>query len=98
VSERVEKLLEFVRANDRVCPLPDHWDQVWRLIKGNGFDRPAGGPGPPLILAGWWASDDGDKRARLAEHIRWAADHGALDVVEAHLRGLPEKQWHHERD
>jgi hypothetical protein len=35
---------------------------------------------------------------RLERHLRWAADHGALDAVDRLLRALPESEWHHLRD
>jgi hypothetical protein len=38
------------------------------------------------------------KMLRLAEHIEWAADHGALDSAATFLRGLREDEWFHLSD
>ncbi len=35
------------------------------------------------------------KMLRLAEHIEWAAQHGALESVARFLRDLREEDWHH---
>lgn len=35
------------------------------------------------------------KMLRLAEHIEWAAKHGALESVASFLRGLCEEDWFH---
>jgi hypothetical protein len=35
------------------------------------------------------------KMLRLAEHIQWAAQHGALSAVSVFLRGLREEDWFH---
>jgi len=32
---------------------------------------------------------------RFREHIEWASEHGALDVVHDFLAGLKEEDWHH---
>ena len=47
-------LLEFVRTNERVCPQPQRWNELWKMLPnrkriGNGWDPPL-----PLILAAWW--------------------------------------------
>ena len=93
--ETLESLLSCCKENGRVCPQPQRWDELYQLLPdtrqvGAGFV-----PAAPLILGGWWYSSDGDKQERLALHIRWAADHGALERVDAFLRALPEDQWHH---
>jgi hypothetical protein len=35
------------------------------------------------------------KMLRLAEHIQWAARHGALDTISRFLRGMREEDWFH---
>ena len=34
----------------------------------------------------------------MAEHIEWAAEHGALESVATFLRGLREDEWFHSGD
>jgi hypothetical protein len=95
-KKRFEELVKYVQSNGRVCPQPIQWDKLWKMLPGrkrvdNGWNPPV-----PLILGGWWDSSDTSKRARLLEHIQYAADNGALDKVDKFLRMLPEDQWHHE--
>ena len=52
-------------------------------------------PALPLVLEAWEHTPAPLKTLRLAEHIEWAAAHGALDRVAAFLRALPEEEWLH---
>jgi hypothetical protein len=54
--------------------------------------------GPPLVLGAWPHISDDEKAHRLADHIRWAADHGALQIVTEFLLTLREEEWHHRRE
>lgn len=92
----LDDLLAFARGNGRVCPQPQRWDDLWKMLPnrrrvGRGWMPPI-----PLILGGWWASSDLDKRHRLEVHLRHAAEHGALDAVDGYLLALPERDWHHQ--
>ena len=97
-TENLEALLEYVSDNGRVCPLPNHWHQIWEMLPerrraGGGWEPPV-----PLILGGWWESSDDEKRERLALHIRWALERGVFRDVNRSLRELTEDEWHHEGD
>jgi hypothetical protein len=88
-------LRSYCIENDRVCPQPMRWHELWELLPdrrrvGVGWEPPL-----PLVLGAWWNSTDEDKRARLAEHIRWAEAHRALEGADKSLRGLSETDWHH---
>ncbi|MCW5777769.1 MAG: hypothetical protein KIS87_15135 [Phycisphaeraceae bacterium] len=78
-------LLGLCRQNDRVCPLPTEWSELWTMLPGS----PA-----PLILAAWDAPASAKMR-RLVEQLEWARDHGMLAGVDGFLRRLAEDQWHH---
>jgi hypothetical protein len=52
-------------------------------------------PALPLILAAWLDTPALLKMLRLAEHIQWAAQHGALELVGNFLRELREEDWFH---
>jgi hypothetical protein len=46
-------LLNYVRDNRRVCPVPQRWNELWEMLPdrkrvGNGWEPPL-----PLILAAW---------------------------------------------
>ena len=95
MSRTVEDLISYCRENDRVCPKPMLWSRLWEMLPersrvGGGWQPPA-----PLILAAWHEAPAMLKMTRLAEHIQWAAQHGALGKVDNFLRGLREEDWFH---
>ena len=96
VSAIAENLMAYCVETNRVCPKPDHWTQLYKLLP-NTVQKSSGGwhPSLPQILGGWWNSNNDDKKDRLAEHIRWADRHGAIAIVDGFLRTLTETQWHH---
>jgi hypothetical protein len=93
--DRLAGLLRFVRENNRVCPTPQRWNELWeslpKSLRAEGGERPP----LPLILAAWHFTSAEDKRQRFSEHIRYAHEHGALRPVEAFLRSLSEDEWAH---
>jgi hypothetical protein len=94
LSEKASRLIAYCRENGRICPQPDYWDRLWKMLPG--LDSPEGQNLPiPLILGGWHYSSNIQKIERLKMHIEWADQHGAIDNVDAFLRGLREEDWHH---
>src|SRR5438105_3713516 len=90
-----EALVDFVRENGRVCPIPQRWNQLWRMLPsrrrvGTGWKPPL-----PLVLASWWETPALMKIARLEEHIRYAEAHGVLIDIDRYLRRLSEDEWAH---
>ena len=94
MNEKLESLREFIRAGNRVCPMPGPWADLWQMLPLEG--KPGSGPPPvgPLILGAWYTSGYVMKIPRFHEHIEWAASQGVLAEVDAFLRGLSEEQWH----
>lgn len=95
MTETSTNLIAYCRDNNRVCPMPPSWNALWEMLPerkraGVGWEPPA-----PLILAAWHDTPAMFKAARLAEHIEWAASHGALEPIAAYLKGLPESDWFH---
>lgn len=88
-------LLNYVTVAGRVCPMPIHWAELWRLLVAATPGVDEGKPPPPLILAAWYEASDEDKRERLKRQVEWAAAHEVLDVVEAFVTELNEGQWHY---
>ena len=93
-DERVVALLSYAEGDGRICPQPPEWNQLWELLPARCWHDGGWLPRAPLILAGWWASTDDQKAERLAYHIRWAYDCGALGPVERFLRQLSQERWH----
>ena len=94
ISDSAKSLITYCRENSRVCPLPPLWDALWKSLP----DRKRVGrdwqPPPPVDFPGM-PTPGILKMISLAEHIQWAAEHGALERVAAFLRGLREDEWIH---
>ena len=71
------------------------WNQLWEMLPERRRDGSGWKPSLPLILAAWHDTPAMLKVLRLAEHIEWAAQHGALESVAGFLRKLREEDWHH---
>lgn len=93
MSDTTESLIAYCRDNNRVCPLPQRWDALWKLLPNPGGEH--GRPLAPLILAAWHDTPAMLKMLRLAEQIEWAATHSALESVARFLRELREEDWFH---
>jgi hypothetical protein len=98
MDKALSNLLDYCKLNNRVCPRPIQWDELWKLLPDRKRDGFGWQPPIPLILAGWWESDNSEKQRRLFDHIQWAYDHGILEKVDRYLRSLSEDQWHHVGD
>jgi hypothetical protein len=90
-----EKIFELIKINNRVCPNPQPWNELWNELKnkkrvGSGWHPPA-----PLILAAWHHTSDIEKANRLLEQVEWAEEQSQLDKVFEYLNGLLEQEWHH---
>lgn len=91
----LDEILAEAQKNNRVCPLPQKWNELYELLpnkrrKGNSWEPP-----PTLILAAWWDTPAMSKMLRLREHIVWASEQNALDAIHLFLAGLKEEDWHH---
>jgi hypothetical protein len=93
MEEKLKALLEYAKADGRICPMPDYWNQLWEMLPNKKRVGAGWEPSLPLILAAWWDTPLLSKILRLDEHIRYAAEHGVLDEVDAYLRGLKPEQW-----
>src|SRR4051812_32078617 len=94
-AECFDSLWSYCTANDRVCPMPQRWSELFEMLKEKKREGAGWRPGLPLILAAWHETPAMEKSARLREHIEWARDHGQLEEIGAFLRGLREQDWFH---
>ena len=91
----LEDAVSEATKNNRVCPMPTHWHNLYKLLpdrrrRGTGWE-----PAVPLILAAWHETPALFKALRLKEHLEWAASHDALDQVCSYMMTLSESDWHH---
>ena len=75
--------------------MPDSWNQLWEMLPNRAQIDGRWQPPLPLILSGWHDTPALSKMSRLAEHIEWAGQHGALEPIVRFLRELPEDDWFH---
>ena len=94
-SQLLASLQEYVKAEQRVCPMPVRWKELWEMLPGRERRGASWEPPPPLILAEWWSTPSFSKMERLAEHIDYAQAHGVLTDVDRFLRALLEGEWAH---
>ena len=95
VSETAKGLVAYCRENNRVCPLPPLWDRLWQMLPSRSQVGAGWQPPLPLFLAAWHDAPAMSKMLRLEEHIQWAAEHRALEIVGKFLRELREEEWFH---
>ena len=97
MDKKLEALLEYVKADGRICPDRTSWDRLWDMLPDKKHVGRDWQPPRPLPLAVWWETPLQAKTLRLEEHIRYAAEHGALDEVDTYLRGLRTDEWFYGR-
>lgn len=90
----VEVMVE-ARRNNRVCPQPARWQQLYDMLPDKQRSSAGWEPAPPLIDAAWNGTPSIPKRMCMREHIEWAASHGSLQQVYTFMKSLQESEWHH---
>lgn len=98
MNEQLQSLLGYCSENQRVCPQPKKWNELWELLPNRGRNGNQWEPALPLILAAWYDTPTMLKMLRLREHIEWANSHEALDLIDKFLRDLAETDWYHTYD
>lgn len=91
------ELLSEATCNGRVCPKPMLWNELHEIaVEADINDSTP--PRLPLILGGWFYSENSDKSKRLIELLHWTYQNNVNDVVWAYLKSLSEDDWHHSND
>ena len=107
-SQLYREILDFTSRNRIVCPLPIQWGKffevIWkserRKIGNSALSFREMGLLPPLILAGWEASDK-SKADRFKQHLDWAHQKGRAAQAHRLIKKLNEKDFlfeSHSRD
>ena len=87
-----QALMVEARRNNRVCPRPQHWLQLYHQLEGSGYVDLEPPPVGPWL---WSKLSDLQKRLRFREHVEWAERHGKLEPVARFMAGLAEADWLH---
>ena len=83
------ELISYVQSNDRVCPVPMVWQELYEILSNTKKKPP-----PPLILGAWWHSTDNEKAQRLIAHIKHADENGAFKEIASFILSIPDSDWH----
>jgi hypothetical protein len=94
MQEQLSTLVSYCQENNRVCPMPKQWNELYGLLPNKRQVGAGWIPPLPLILAAWYEPDS-QKASRFKEHLKWANEHDAFTEIDKFLRGLPEDQWFH---
>jgi hypothetical protein len=93
-QDKLKSLLTYVSQDNRVCPEPMYWEQLWRKLPGREkYEMENGNILRPLILAAWWEANDMEKAERLQLQIQYASENGVLNAVDRYLRKLRPENW-----
>jgi hypothetical protein len=87
----ISDLLDYCKANNRVCPKNDCWNAFYALLPDKVLKKPP----TPLIIPESGMIYDSLRQLRLSDQIYWAYDADAIEECEHFLRSLSEDQWHH---
>lgn len=93
-----EDLIAFCNENERVCPMPMIWNDLWNMLPSNMRVGAGWEPPLPLILGAWHHASETEKANRLRVHIEWAKKHDRLEEISSFLRDLDETDWFHKGD
>lgn len=92
------QIIELCERENRVCPKPVKWNDLWNLLKNKIRNGNSWIPSLPLILAAWDFTSDFSKKERLDEHLKWAEEQNQLDEIFQYLSSLNESDWHHKNE
>jgi hypothetical protein len=92
----LKDLSDLCNQNDRVCPMPNKWNDLYEIVttKDHDLGNDQVMPHMPLILGAWWDTTDGDKRNRLSEQLKWCQENNRSDIAWAYLNSLKDDEWH----
>lgn len=94
----IEQAMAEARRNNRVCPQPQAWQQLYQMLPGKKQMSRGWEPQAPLTGSAWNVTSAMAKRMCLRDHLEWAASKSCLDEIYAFLKALPEESWHHTGD
>lgn len=87
-----DTLMVVARWNNRVCPRPELWTELYHRLGGTSYvDLPP----PPVDRWIWTKLSALQKRLCLRETIEWAERHGKLPQVAKFMESLAEVDWLH---
>jgi hypothetical protein len=87
---KLRDLKNFCRSSGRICPMPNPWMHIHRMIQQA---TPKTKVPSPLILAAWHITSDDEKLARFVDHLDRAHAGNILAEIDKYLRALAPNDW-----
>lgn len=91
---KTNKLKEYCMANERICPLPMRWGELYGILKNKTTEKPF----RPLLISLRSKNVLISKQLVLFEHIDWAKKQNQIEEISTFLYSLPESEWLHRGD
>ena len=91
----LEDVLLEARRNNRVCPQPAKWQQLYQMLTVKSQEDSGRQLNPPPVGTAWLETPPLTKRMFFRDHVEWAAAHECIEDVFAFLKRLPEPHWYH---
>lgn len=87
------ELIDFCKKEDRICPMPAMWNQMW--INFSQGEKP--GEYLPLILSAWHGSTDRAKRERFLSLIEYCWENYPENrkSISHKIKSLGKEDWHY---
>jgi hypothetical protein len=83
------------RRNNRVCPRPERWQELFSLLPARKTLRGPQTPPPPPLGPAWAVTPPLTKRLCFREHVEWAERQGVLEALMGFMQTMPEDDWLH---
>jgi len=94
----IDAAMLVARRNNRVCPRPELWEELYRLLQSHQAALKAPKPPAPATGSAWAVTPSLTKRLCFREQVEWADRHGVLETVMQFMVRLDEAQWFHMGD
>ena len=91
----LDDVLLEARRNNRVCPQPPRWLDLFDLLQRKAAGTPLRLPAPPLTGKAWTGTRPLAKRMCFREQLEWAAANNCLGIAFDFLKTLPDTDWHY---
>ena len=91
----LEDVLLEARRNNRVCPQPAKWQQLYQMLTVNSQQDAGSALPPPPNGTAWLETPPLAKRMHFRDQVEWAATHQCIEDVLSFLKRLPESHWYH---
>jgi hypothetical protein len=88
-------LMVIARRNNRVCPQPARWNELYQRVGGDRYPDLAP---PPVHPAIWTRLSAMQRRLHFRDHIEWAERRRKLPEFAAFIEQLEEHDWVHMGD